>query len=65
MPVNPYNEGPRNWVGRHRPAPDPALTVLARRAVERVGTESSELAEQWAGDEEWRGAMAELLSRLA
>ena len=64
--VSPYNEGPRNWVTRYRPAPDAALTMLARRAVERVGQEPSELAELWgeAGDEEWRASLAVQLSKL-
>ncbi len=64
---NAYNEAPRAWVARTRPAPDPALTALARRAIERIGREPSELVELWreTGEEEWRASVAAQLSRLA
>jgi hypothetical protein len=64
--VSSYNEAPRNWVNRYRPTPDAALTLLARRAVERVGQAPSELVELWAevGDEDWRASLAQQLSKL-
>lgn len=64
---NPYNESTRAWIGRNRPTPDPTLTALARKAVERVSREPSELVELWAGAgaDGWRAALADQLSRLA
>lgn len=64
--VSAYNEAPRKWVERCRPAPDAALTVLARKAVSRVGQEPSELVDLWgeAGDNEWRASLAQQLAKL-
>ena len=42
-----YNQTARDWIARTGPSSDARLTDLARRAVRRVASENSELAELW------------------
>jgi Domain of unknown function (DUF4259) len=63
---SPYNESMRQWVTRARPGADAALTDLARRAVDRVAGQSSELSQLWSesGSSEWHSALAALKAKL-
>jgi Domain of unknown function (DUF4259) len=63
---SPYNETARHWIARVHPGSDPSLTDLARRAVSRVTTDNSELAQLWdeTGSSSWRSAMSELRDKL-
>ena len=63
---SPYNETARQWIARVHPSSDLSLTNLARRAISRVTTENSELAQLWdeTGSSSWRSAMNELLDKL-
>jgi hypothetical protein len=57
------------WVARTRPASEPQLTDLARRAVARVTGPDSWIASLWEELDDngavWRSYMAELAARLA
>ena len=63
---SPYNETARQWIARVHPSSDLSLTNLARRAISRVTTENSELAQLWdeTGSSSWRSAMNELHDKL-
>jgi hypothetical protein len=55
------------WLDTIRPEPTPDDLALARRAVERVKGNDSELAELWAESDastEWLGLVDNLLKRL-
>jgi hypothetical protein len=66
IPESAYNQRLRDWIARTGPRPDAGLTDLARRAVERVASKNSELAELWgeSGTPSWRSGIEELLAAL-
>jgi hypothetical protein len=63
-----YSEGLDAWVARVGIAPTPELAAKARRALDRIVTEPSELLELWedSGEPgEWHAAVADLKDRIA
>jgi Domain of unknown function (DUF4259) len=62
IPESAYNQRLRDWIARTGPRPDGDLTDLARRAVERVASKNSELAELWgeSGTPSWLSVIDEL-----
>jgi hypothetical protein len=62
-----YNEPVRQWITRTRPGTDAALTDLARRAVDQVAGQNSELSQLWGESglaSEWHSLVAGLMVRL-
>jgi hypothetical protein len=61
-----YNQKVRDWIARTGPGSDALLTDLAHRAVRRVASQNSELAELWdePGTTSWRSAIDELQGAL-
>jgi len=68
-PAADYPDELAEWLDGQEMAPDDALIDIARRAVQRVLTEPSDLLELWeqAGDDEyaeWRAGAEALIARL-
>ncbi len=62
-----YSEGLDDWVQRVAITPSPELSDKAKRALDRILGESSELAELWEESDEageWRAAVQELRDRI-
>lgn len=62
-----YSESVRQWITRTRPGADAALADLARRAVDRVAGQNSELSQLWGKSGSasgWHSAVAVLQARL-
>jgi len=61
-----YNQRVRQWITRTGPGPEARLTELARRAVQRVTSQNSELAQLWdeSGPSSWRSTIDELRAAL-
>ncbi len=67
IPSSPYGEDPAAWVRATDRRPDDQLIAAALRALDRVRSDHSELAELWAeSDEEaaWRDSLARIEARL-
>lgn len=63
-----YSEGLDEWVGRIGIAPSPELASKARRALDRILVEPSELMELWDDSDDaaaWRASVDELRGRIA
>ena len=63
-----YSESLDDWVARVALVPSPELAAKARRALDRILAEPSELVELWEdGDDggQWRASVNELKSRIA
>ena len=64
---NAYSQALDDWIGTLGEQPGPALLAKARRAVQSIRGEPSELRELWSdsGDfAQWRGSLDGLLARL-
>jgi hypothetical protein len=64
---DPYSEAVDTWVEEVKLTPSQALATKARRALDRVVSEPSELLELWQEGEEggvWLASIAELKARI-
>jgi hypothetical protein len=67
QPRNSYTESIDNWCERVKLTPSPELIANARKTVQRIQTEPSELLELWAESgefEQWKSVVEGLLGRL-
>ncbi len=66
IPESAYGEDAAAWVRSAGVTPSDELRSAARRALDRVRSDESELAELWteADDDSWRASVDELASRL-
>jgi hypothetical protein len=60
-----YTESMDTWVEEHPMVPPAALVAGALAAIDRISGPSSELAELWEDDDDWRNAVADLRARVA
>ena len=67
IPDSPYGEDPAAWVRATDRRPDHQLIAAALRALDRVRSDDSELADLWAEADEaaaWRNSLAGIEARL-
>jgi hypothetical protein len=66
IPDSAYGEDAAAWVRASGVSPSDELRSAARRALDRVRSDDSELAELWAeaDGESWRASIGELATRL-
>ena len=64
---NAYTDKVDQWVAQHRIDPPSELITRGETAIVRILGPESELREIWedAGDQEWRGAVDDLRSRMS
>lgn len=65
--TNAYTEKVDAWVAAHTIRPEPALLNRARKAIDRIVGDNSELRELWeeADGDAWRKAVEDLQGRLS